>query len=543
MDNALTRTANQFIELFRSMTPSQRATLVVVPLLLVGALAMLLFRSGTSSYVPLSWGKVFTTEELIHAEQALRDAGLGEFRREGAQLLAPAGEVERYNAALLANGGLPSEPLSEFEKQLDKRFSIWTGAAQLQAMKDIALEKEINRILQAVPEIQTASVKWARSGGSGRFPRGETRVTATVSVRPRPGKEISPAIVRSLQDAVGAMIPDLRPQDVTVFDIAASKSYARDDASDPQGNEFLTRTRQFQEEFRREIRNALSYIPGVLVTVKVDLDNLKSSVERQQLLDPKRAVSVQATESTRMAQTTGSRPSAEPGQTSNMPRALSTAAGSSSAQSLSEQNTQSLSVPSIIWSDKEFMTAMPQAVQVAVAIPDDYYRAIAAQQAPDGDASATGGNAAATVATNVKTPADVERDVKATVAAAIGATEDRVTVTSYVRVPAEAPEVEPPLWSRAGDLASQWGGAIALALFALWALRMASRVGGAGAKVEEQSSATLPGGTIPLFDHEVAEAPPPSAPEMSLRDRLQVTVRDNPEMAAALLSKWIQAAK
>ncbi|MEX0715953.1 MAG: hypothetical protein WD066_05170 [Planctomycetaceae bacterium] len=541
---ALKRTSNQFLELFGSMTPSQRGTLIVVPLLLAGAFAMLLFReTSTSSYVPLSWGKVFTTEELIHAEQTLREKGLGKFRREGAQILAPAGEAEQYNAALLANGGLPSQPLSEFEKQLDKRFSIWTGAAQLQAMKDIALEKEINRTLQAVNEIQSASVKWARSGGGGRFSRNDSRVTATVSVKPRPGSEVSSPLVRSLQGAVAAMIPDLRAQDVTVFDLGTGESHVRNDSSDPQGNEFLARTRQFQDEFRREVRSALSYIPEVLVTVKVDLDNLKSSVARQQLLDPKKSVPLRVIESTRTSSSNRGPSSTEPGQIPNQPRSLAPTGGNATAQSLSEQDTESLSAPSFEITEKELETAIPQAVQVSVAIPEDYYRAIAAQQAGGTEVAATSGTAAAPATGPVKTQADVERDVKATVAAVIGATEDKVTVTSYVRVDGEVPEFEPSTMDTVGELASQWGGAAGLGLFATWALWMVARGGSRSAKDAGGAAPSPAPAPFPPFDDDEEETPLPRAPEPTARDRLQVSVRDNPEMAAAVLSKWIQAAK
>ncbi|MEX0703443.1 MAG: hypothetical protein WD069_15210 [Planctomycetales bacterium] len=536
---ALKRTTNQFIELFGSMTPSQRGTLLVVPLLLAAAFGVLLFRGSTSSFVPLSWGKVFTTDELIHAEQTLREAGLGEFRREGAQILAPADRAEQYNAALLRNGGLPSQPLSEFEKQLDKRFSIWTGAAQLQAMKDIALEKEINRTLQAIEDIQTAVVKWARSGG-GQFSRREAKVTATVNLKMRPGREVTASLVRSLQDSVAAMIPDLRPQDVVVLDLAAGTSHVRDDASDPHGNQFLARTRQFQEEFRREIRSALAYIPDVLVTVKVDLDDLKSHVERQQMLDPKKSVNVHLDESTRTS-TSDRRPtSAEPGHVSMMPRSIDARGGNASSQAVNEQSTRAASLPSYVATDKEFVTAMPQAVQVSVAIPEDYYQAIAAQQAGEEGSAADAGSGGAPVAGTTKTQADVERDVKATVARAIGAAEDKVTVTSYIRVAGDAPAVEPSIMDSVGGLAAQWGGAAGLVLFALWALWMVSRSAPRDVKTEEKSA--HPGLALQSFEDD-EEVEMPRMPEPTDRDRLQTAVRDNPELAAAVLSKWIHAAK
>ena len=49
-----------------------------------------------------------------------------------------------------------------------------------------ALERLDADVLRALPDIEQASVKWARSN-PGRWPNTQTKVTALVSVRPRGG--------------------------------------------------------------------------------------------------------------------------------------------------------------------------------------------------------------------------------------------------------------------------------------------------------------------------------------------------------------------
>src|SRR3712207_3608558 len=124
--DALNRTARQIADLYRSLAPSQRLTLVAVPVVLLAAFAVLAWQGRTSGYVPLSWGKVFSIDELRSAEQTLIEAGLSDFRTEGQRILAPASQVEKYNAALLVDGNLPSNPTSEFERQFEKS-SVFTS--------------------------------------------------------------------------------------------------------------------------------------------------------------------------------------------------------------------------------------------------------------------------------------------------------------------------------------------------------------------------------------------------------------------------------
>src|SRR5215207_2686164 len=101
--DALKRTWQQIGDLSRAMSPSQRLTLVAVPVVLLAAFGVLVWQGNRSANVPLSWGKVFTIEELRSAEQTLIEAGLSDFRTEGQRILVPAGKVEQYNAALLVD--------------------------------------------------------------------------------------------------------------------------------------------------------------------------------------------------------------------------------------------------------------------------------------------------------------------------------------------------------------------------------------------------------------------------------------------------------
>lgn len=536
--DALNRMVGQLRTLYGSMSASQRMTLVLLPVLLVAAFGFLMMRGWSDSYVAVSWGKTFTTPELINAEQAFHDAGLTEYQREGQRLMAPKGEVERYNAALLEGGGLPTDWASELEKKIENS-GPFTSKDKLQAMKDALLGKELSRMIRALPDIDDARVIWAPAT-KRRWPRNASRVTATVNVLPRRGRDLNTQVVRSLRVAVASAIPELSSGDVVVFDQRNGKAYTPDKEGDPFNSRLLTRINQLTEMYHGKIADALGYIDDVLITVNVDLENLKSHVVREQSVDNKKKVELQQSEQRRTVETSQQALGGEPGAAPNVGRSLQTAGSAGSATTEQETSTSSVVVPSFTTTQKEFIPAMPKAVQVSVQIPEEYLQKALAQSS----SSAEGGQAG--VANNGgggKTREAIMSDVRATVAKAIGAdSEDQsIVVSSYVRVPREQPEVNVSWTETVTGAAGRWGGAIGLALFALWALRMLYKTMPELPEAEPGPSATPRAADVE--EEEDEENPEPQVPEANPRDQLQLVVRDNPEMAATVLSKWIQTGK
>ncbi len=141
------RMTRQFFELLRSMTPSQRGTLVAVPLLVIGGFALLLWSNRASSETALSFGKVFTTDEIIAVEQALQEAQLTEYRRVGQRIMVPTEDVVRYNAALLEHDAMPNDLGSQMLKQLESMGPFSTDK-QRQDMREAMLLQEIRAVMR-----------------------------------------------------------------------------------------------------------------------------------------------------------------------------------------------------------------------------------------------------------------------------------------------------------------------------------------------------------------------------------------------------------
>lgn len=521
------------------MSASQKLTLAVVTLAIPAALYLVIFNGSTSSYVPLSYGKLFSAEEQRSAEQALKEAGLTQFRSEGRQILAPRNDVERYNNALLQSGSLPANWAEELEKKLD-RSNLFSTPDQLQAMKETSLAKELSRVIKAGPDFEDVSVVWTPV--NQRRPRGarSSRVTATVNVKPKNGRELTQQQVRSLRAAVAGMISDLSPSDVVVYDMLNYQSYAADKEGDAFDNSLISWIREHTRTYEDKIRDSLAFIPGVKVSVTVDVENLKRSIETSVKYDTKNSIPKFQSDVTRTESFTQQPVKAEPGARSNEPLNLQTTQSNQKSRETNDTQSTIVNAPASTTIMKEYIPAFPTKVSVAVAIPEDYYKKALEKQAADGGA---------------KTAEQLQTEVTATVkqlaAKSIpGGDPEQISVTSFVQVEPEVRKVETSMLDTVNSLASQWGGSIGLAVFALWALMTLRK--SAPKSLPEEPAASMPslGGGMPTLmpttnaSITVGTAGSEDAPnEPTERDMLQGMVRDNPEVAAAVLSKWLQAAK
>lgn len=519
------------------MSGSQRAILLAVPVLMMVAFGFLFFRESHSSYVSLSLGKDFNTQEVIHAEEVLLRAGLTDFTRKGQRILVPQSEVPRYNAALIEGGGLPTDWASEWQEQFEKS-SMFVSKDQLHTMREISLGKQLRRMIRAIPAIEDASVTWARSKKRLRWNNTTPEVTATVMVKPLPGKELTHTLITSLRAAVSTMVPDLTAESVTVFDQSTGTSYRADDKDDAFDSKFISWVNKHTKNYQDKILDSLSYIPDVIVNVNVDVENLKRYVERKQEISTEGSVTLQSKEQSTERSVIQKPVRSEPGARSNQPNSLSVARGNEKNEKVTETNNESTTAPSFTWTEKEFVAAMPSTVQVSVSIPENYYSAVAVTRGTKkGESEA---DIAAfkqeTDAIKTKVEADVLKQVQMLIPSKSAT--DSVSVASFVRVDADVPALELPLTESLGEFVSQWGSTIGLGLFAIWALWMLNK---SMPEIEEVDSETI---SLPS-QKAAASVPEEEArtepAEMTQRDEVQMQVRDNPEVAAAVLSKWIHS--
>ena len=550
--DVLPRITRQLVELFRAMSLVQRATFVAVPLLMLGGFAWLLVANRPDDFQAVSFGKAFASDELSAAERALNQAGLTNYRREGRKLLAPANQLDRYNAALVEFDAVPSDLGSQMLKQFES-LGPFTTDRQRQEMKEALLLQELRRMIEAVPDIEHARVAVANSGRRVSFGQ-KPRVTANVTVKPRAGRELSSRLVASLRQAVASMVPDLTPTDVTVFDVARGQAYAGESTDDPLDSHLIQRVREFTRQYEQQIQKALAFIPNASVAVHVDIDNLKSSVTRNERTRVRgdstpvanRPASILPTsyadEPTPHAADSGvgfqpARP--QPHGTLRVNRDGSVESGNDGqVGNLPHGHSDVLREVS----EKQLLAAMPRAVQVSVSIPRDYYRDVAARRKVQGEQNAARLNLD-TIEEEVL--AKVERTVARLIP--VGSPHEAISVTTVDRLPNDSPEPTLTSGEQFLVLAQRHGGSCALGLFAVWALWMLTRLTPQPSRATEQPPSAEP---VPASHDIPVTEPPKSKPRVpepvsassSLRDDIRSLAESDPATAASVLSRWLAEA-
>ena len=521
----INRTFSQFRELSAGMTGSQRASLLLVPVVILAGFGLLMFRDSTSSMVPVSLGTSMTSAELQAAESVLVENGLSEFERRGQQIFVPAKRVNQYNATLLLNGGMPANFASESNAVLDKT-GVFTTRAHMQEIKDQDLKQHLSHILSAIPEVEQASVRWARESVGGRFGRQETR-KASVFIMPRKMTPLTERLVYALRHGVANAVSDLPADNVTVFDIATGRAYTAEDQQDPYNRNGVEVIEAFTTSQKSRIEERLAYIPGVKVAVYVKMDDIKRTITRTQELS--KSVPIFEGASDREEKTNAQPNNAQPGVAANQPGQVQAGNAVLESSTTTGSDSQTVSVPGLTQTYTELMSQMPSLTRVSVGIPKEYYKNVVIQ---DGRAQPTDQNFGTEVQTAEQA---IKLEVQQTVAAIIGSEAVNVHVDSIIQtdVPTELAGV--PWTDTVQKLVQNWGSAVGLAVFALIALGMLYK------SMPKGGAQAVPNTAAVSDDPESGVETGARDRPLTQRDQLQSTVRENPEMTAAVLAKWLKS--
>src|SRR5262245_17781072 len=483
------RTLTQFRDLFNNMAPSQRMTLVLVPVLVLAGLGLVMYLGGGSAEEALLSGKAFSADELKTAEAALRKGGFTQYRVEGQRILAPRSEVTRYNAALAAGAAVPDFG-EDLERAMTANTLLMSSESQRRDLVDLGKARELVKIIREIPFVEDARLVPQRPRQRGFS--SETKMTATLGVRLRGGRELTSDLALALRQTVAGGF-GMAPADVTVVDMKTLKAPRMPDRNDPSNSDYVETMRNFTAHHQQTIAEALAYIPNVLVSVNVDLDTLMQSREQERKYEAKQ-LPYKSLEETENETSNESGQGSEPGMTPNQPRNLRQQATNRNTRTLEKNRTATDSVPAgVRVTDKTIQGFTPKSVQVAVAIPKDYYRDVLLKQGVDeADKNAFQAKVA-------QLKAETEKEVREKIARLIpapagGTAADNVNVSSYDRLETTEAPAAMPVTSRVSDALTQWGGPVGLALFALWALWMLNRSMKRGSEASSATASKPPAG-------------------------------------------------
>ncbi len=543
--DTLKQTVGQFNDLFKAMPVSQRLSLILVTALVVSGFGFLMYRgAGTSGYTPVSVGKTFSVEELIRAEETLLSQGKTDFKRRGQRLLVPQDKVEEYNALLLASGSLPQNWAEEWEKQYAD-IGPFANNKQMEARKEIARAKLASQILLSLPDVAYANVVWDEEQ-KVRWPQ-RPRSTATVSVRPKPGREISTNLVHAIRISIAGMKANLQAGDVTVFDLGKQIAYQQSSEDDPFNDKLLQRINQLKEMYRGEVKTAVDYIDGVRVAVNVDVEKVKSAVRQIRTVQAKATPYYTTTESNKQNSNQFATPK-EPGQNANGPMNLIAQNTPTRTEDATDTKETTLMVPSYETIQEHIAGALPENVRVSIVIPESYYRVVAMQS---GELTTESTDEEIRTAAEKYKP-EVDKAIKNRVARIIpipagknpdDVADDLINIGSYIPSPVND-VVEAVSWTQTVSyVVAQWGSAVALTLFGLWAFWALNKT------VRSQAENSLPdfdddddNSVEPEEEEEYFDDLTPEGDTKRI-DHLQHLVKNDPDMTASIISNWIQNAK
>lgn len=266
--DVLPRITRQLFELIEKMTVPQRILFSIVTLFVLAGLGWIVVQNRNDEFRPLASGKSFSSQDLTAAEQALATAKLTAFRREGQQLLAPANELDKYNAVLAQ----VNESAPDLGTQMLRQYETmgpFSTERQRQQMKEALLLQELRLMIKNVPEIEDARVAVASSDRRAGWNQ-KPRSTANITLKPKAGKEISAGLVSSLRHVVANMVPDLSPADVTIFDVTKGAVYST--AITPVvAADFEETQKNLIRNYEQQLRKSLAHIRNANITVHVEM--------------------------------------------------------------------------------------------------------------------------------------------------------------------------------------------------------------------------------------------------------------------------------
>jgi flagellar M-ring protein FliF len=543
-------------DLFASMSIGARITAGLLLAAIVVGLAFLVTRGASEADEYLLSGQPFSESELARMEGAFAKANLGGYQIVGNRVRIPQGQKAAYVAALVDGEALPPNP-STFMDVATNDANPFESKQQREARLKHAREKQLSHVISHMTGVRTATVAYDEQEKGG-FPR-RVEKTAVAAVWPE-GPGLTEKQIRSIRDYVAGSIAGLGRDNVTVIDQSLGVSYSGGEGGffPTADDAYAARKRGYEEEWREKILANLSMVPGVVVGVNVELDSELIDQRMSVEFDPKKTAAVATKESRKTENSTGPAPGGRPGA---VPNGVTANAGAAVAQVESPKSESEVSdaeqINNVSRNETRGSKAayVPKVVKASIRVPQSYFTEVWQRANPP----AAGEPAAVPTAGQLQ---DVESKTKQSIESAVVALlleqeagadpYTAVTVTTYQDLKAPEPEAPTITAQTTTWLGGNWQtlSMVLLGLVSLVMLRGVVRSGPARAaegSAPEDDEGPLPAARVAA---PIEEEPEETEAQRRLKGRFRISgpnlkaelaemVREDPESAAKVLSKWI----
>ncbi len=296
-----------------ALTPSQKMLTAAMVAIMVMTLVWWGRYAGEPEMEALL-PQAISQDELPRVEMALDARGI-KHSMSGDRLMVPADRKVEAVASLMYAHALPRNAKDGFDDVM-KNINPFMSTSQSDKVWNRGKELTVSQIIREFPDVAEAHVmidptREVRIGG-GVDP------SATVTISTRTGAKVSQQLVDAAADVVQGAQSSLPRSKIKVVVDGFPRRVRQDDAGNgmfPDDQQELIQRAELRLEDK--IKNHLSYISGLMVSVTVKLNTTREVVD-QKTFDPKNAISKETELHSKTSETTGgSGPGAEPGVAAN----------------------------------------------------------------------------------------------------------------------------------------------------------------------------------------------------------------------------------
>jgi flagellar biosynthesis/type III secretory pathway M-ring protein FliF/YscJ len=309
-------------------------------------------------------GQEFSPTQIHAICRALDSDGISGFQVVGSRVKVPLELLSQCASAIAKHDVLPAGSYGPLDKAAEQT-TFWTTSAQDDRRWELGRQKMLAQMIEEMPDVETSTVLIDRTVPRGL--RAQSEVRATVTIKPRPGRELPPFRIRQIRSMLAGSVAGLPPENVAVVDLNG-RALLELGASDTTSDDLLMRMKQFEDHFTSKIRNVLSYLPDVMVTVSVELDTTRQR-RTEQVVVP--------TDNEPEADTQRQAASSAPAVSANAAVDLEPA---EEPRPPSEPRTTQQQT----W--EEHVPLAPKSVTVAIEVPQDFVAALAPNESDSPDA-------------------------------------------------------------------------------------------------------------------------------------------------------------
>ncbi|MGP1271920.1 MAG: hypothetical protein ACTS22_01160 [Phycisphaerales bacterium] len=365
----LRRVLSSIGEQLGKLTPTAR--------LLIGAVAVILVMG---LFLASLWASSPDREEIYPGADAsvkrqaivrLTAAGLDASIDPAGRLVVPRGQADLARGVLAEDGVLPSDGQVLFGNL--STHMKWTNPREInQQMVQMALQGELERTIANFPSMRSARVflDVPEPVGIGLAAR---RPTASVSVMTADGGAVKQTQVDAVARLVARAVSGLDVQQVSVVDASTGRHLQPTPDEDVLATTYLEHQRKVEQDFERKVRGLLAHIPGVGVAVTAEVDVKRVTSRREAFLNDREgsvAIEIESslnTEEQRLADR-GAEPGVRPNTGADINQGPSDEAGFVAEDSTARSEARFGSEVTSTVDPR----GMPTAVSVSVQVPRGY---------------------------------------------------------------------------------------------------------------------------------------------------------------------------